>query len=80
MVASNSNRKNRRTTNMQNSEMLKTLDLKTLFKLREDSIREILGKEGLSRNLTRPATDAPLPEQKSVGSKRKEHSGAVESD
>ena len=65
---------------MQNTGMLKGPDLRTLLRLRQNSIREILGKKGLSRNLKRPATDAPLPEQKSAGSERKECSGAVESD
>ena len=65
---------------MKETETLKAPDLRTLIRLREDSIREILEKTGQSRNLKRPATDAPLPEQKSVGSERKECSGAVESD
>ena len=65
---------------MRNSEMSNPLDLRTLFKLREDSIREILGKEGLSRNLTLPVTDLTQPEQKSAGSKQKKRSSAVKSD
>ena len=65
---------------MQDSETLKAPDLRTLLRLRQDSIRKILGKRGLSRSLTLPVTNAPQPEQKSAGSKQKKRSSAVESD
>ena len=65
---------------MQNEEKLKAPDLRTLIRLREDSIRRILGKRGLSRRSTLPVTDALQPEQKSAGSKQKKRSSAVESD
>ena len=65
---------------MKEAETLKAPDLRTLIRLREDSIREILEKTGQSRNLKRPVTNATQPEQKSSGSERKERSGAVESD
>ena len=65
---------------MQNEEKLKAPDLRTLIRLREDSIRKILGKRGLSRRSTLPVTDAPQPEQKSAGSERKQNFGAVGSD
>ena len=65
---------------MQNEERLKAPDLRTLLRLRQDSIRKILGKRGLSWRSTLPVTDAPQPEQNSVGSERKERSSTVESD
>ena len=65
---------------MKETEMLQAPDLRTLIRLREDSIREILQKTGQSRNLTLPVTNAPQPERNAAGSERKERFGAVESD
>ena len=64
---------------MQNTEMLRGPDLGTLLRLRENSIRKILGKGTLSRNLTLPVTDAAQRDCESAESEPKEPLTATES-
>lgn len=62
---------------MQNKEMQRAPDLGTLLRLRENSIRKIMGKGTLARNSTLPVTDAAQRQRESADSEPKK---AIDSD